>query len=446
MIATPNFIVILTDDQGYGDLSCMGSADLRTPHLDALAAGGARCSAFYANGAVCSPTRAALLTGRYPGNAGVRSILRGHRTATGLPASVPTFARLLQQQGYRTAMSGKWHLGLAPGSRPQDHGFDSWFGHLAGCIDFYSHIFYWDRNIDPLHDLWQDGREIFRNGQYMTQLITQHGIESIRDAHQCDKPFVLYLAYNAPHYPMHAPPEYLDRFPDLPPERRIMAAMIAAVYDGVGEVVAELERLGIRDNTCIFFCSDNGPSRETRNWLDGTTSPYYGGTTGPFRGHKFSLFDGGLRVPGIINFPRSIAPGQVIDQPIASMDVLPTMLGLAGASQPDECDGVDLSPLLLRGESLPQRDLFFEQGEQTAVRRGDWKLVLKPREVEHQGPVTEVHLANLATDPGERLNLVDSEPQLARELQTAAETWRAGIDRRWQEQWLPLQNAGVGTT
>ncbi|MFW5799089.1 MAG: sulfatase-like hydrolase/transferase, partial [Planctomycetota bacterium] len=165
----PNVLVFLTDDQGYADLSCMGTTDFRTPHLDQLANHGIRFESWYSNSAVCSPARASLLTGRYPGNAGVRSILAGHRTATGLPTHVPTLATALKNVDYRTAMFGKWHLGLAEGSRPVDHGFDTWFGFLAGCVDYYSHIFYWGMNRggpgnDPTHDLWEDDREVYANG------------------------------------------------------------------------------------------------------------------------------------------------------------------------------------------------------------------------------------------------------------------------------------------
>ena len=163
----PNFIIFLTDDQGYGDLSCMGATDFRTPNLDRMANSGVRFTDWYSNSPVCSPSRAALLTGRYPGNAGVRSILAGHRTATGLPPEVPTIAYALKKLGYYTAMSGKWHLGLADGSRPENHSFDDWFGFMAGCIDFYSHIFYWQMNRDgrsQFHDLWENGTEIYRDG------------------------------------------------------------------------------------------------------------------------------------------------------------------------------------------------------------------------------------------------------------------------------------------
>jgi arylsulfatase A-like enzyme len=289
--ARPNIVVILTDDQGYGDLGCMGAADLATPHLDGLAASGALCTGWYANSPVCSPSRASLLTGRYPGNAGVRSILAGHRTAKGLPAEVPTLATALGALGYRTAMYGKWHLGLAEGSRPQDHGFQQWFGFMAGCIDYYSHIFYWGMSEGraQIHDLWEDGREVYANGRYFTEMVSERAVGFIRDAAGRGDPFFLYVPYNAPHYPLHAPASYLERFPHLPWPRRIMAAMLAAVDDGVGQILAELRRQGLAENTIVFFTSDNGPSREIRNWLDGSGTPYRGGTTGPLKGHKFSL-------------------------------------------------------------------------------------------------------------------------------------------------------------
>jgi arylsulfatase A-like enzyme len=210
-MTTPNFIIFLTDDQGYGDLSCMGSTDFRTPHLDRLAREGARFTSWYANSPVCSPSRASLLTGRYPGNAGVRAILAGHRTATGLPPSTPTLATALRKQGYKSYMAGKWHLGVNQASRPHSHGFDHWYGFLAGCIDYYSHIFYWGMNnpgpgINPTHDLWEDDREVWENGHYFTDQITQKAIHYLRQAAADGHPFFLFVSYNAPHYPMHAPP------------------------------------------------------------------------------------------------------------------------------------------------------------------------------------------------------------------------------------------------
>jgi arylsulfatase A-like enzyme len=446
----PNFIIFLTDDQGYGDLSCMGATDFRTPHLDALAARGVRFTEWYSASPVCSPSRAALLTGRYPGNAGVRSILAGHRTASGLPPSVPTLATALGRLGYRTAMFGKWHLGLAPGSRPEDHGFQEWFGFLAGCIDYYSHIFYWGLagGVDPLHDLWENGREVWANGRYFTELVTERAVAFVRSAARRPEPFFLYVPYNAPHYPLHAPERYLARFPDLPPDRRVMAAMLSAVDDGVGEIVAELERQGVLEDTCIFFQSDNGPSRETRNWLDGRRDPYYGGSAGGLRGHKFSLFEGGIRVPGILSWPAGLPGGRVLDGPACAIDIFPTLLAAAGGDPSAyEVDGRVLWPWLRGAEAgPPERDLFWELGQQTAVRRGRWKLVLHGQEVEGAPPEDEVHLADLSVDPGERRNLAADLPELTAELRRAAETWRAGIEARWEREWKPQMTGLTGRT
>ncbi|MEM7129333.1 MAG: sulfatase-like hydrolase/transferase [Chloroflexota bacterium] len=449
-MSKPNFIIFLTDDQGYGDLSCMGATDFRTPHLDRLAADGARFTSWYSNSPVCSPSRAALLSGRYPGNAGVRSILAGHRTATGLPPTTPTLATALKPLGYQTYMSGKWHLGLADGSRPHFHGFDHWYGFMAGCIDFYSHIFYWGANkpgpgLNPTHDLWEDDEEIWDNGHYFTEAITERAILYLRQAAANDEPFFLYVPYNAPHYPMHAPQEYMDRFPNLPWDRQVMAAMISAVDDGIGQIMAEVERLGLSDNTCTFFTADNGPSRESRNWLDGSQDPYYGGSAGKLKGHKFSLYEGGIRVPGIIHWPGTIPGGQVLDEPCASMDIFPTTLTAAGGDVSSyEVDGTDLMPYLRGGNAPDVRDIFWEQGGQTAVRRGEWKLVLQGQLVEGVPPEDEIHLANLREDMGEQTNLKAQEPVVAEKLTATAQAWRAKIEARWEQEFATL-NQGVTT-
>ena len=437
----PNFIVFLSDDQGYGDLSCMGATDFRTPRLDRLAADGARFTEWYSNSSVCSPARAALLTGRYPGNAGVRAILAGHRTTSGLLPEVPTLATALRPLGYQTAMAGKWHLGLADGCRPHDHGFDHWFGFMAGCIDYYSHIFYWgmaDGKTAPTHDLWEDNREIYDNGRYFTDLIAERAVAYVRAMARAGRPFFLYVPFNAPHYPMHAPRMYLDRFPQLAPDRRIMAAMLSAMDDAVGAIMDEVARQGLGERTCSVFMSDNGPSREARNWLDGRTDPYYGGTTGGFKGHKFSLYEGGIRSPGIVHWPGRIPAGQVLHGPAAAMDVFPTCLRAAGGDPTTYAlDGSDLLPMLTAGAPSPHGDLFWELGDQTAMRRGDWKLVLNGRLVEGAPPEDKVFLANLADDPGERHNRAGDRPELTAELTAAANTWRAGIEARWNDHFLP---------
>ncbi len=449
----PNFIVFYTDDQGYGDLSCMGATDFKTPHLDRLAATGVRFTNWYSNSPVCSPSRASVLTGRYPGNAGVRSILGGGRNTAGLPASVPTIATAVKALGYRTALFGKWHLGLARGSRPEDHGFDEWLGFMAGCIDYYSHISYWGMNrpievhgvrrgqTNPLHDLWENGQEVYADGEYFTDLIRERAVRFVRQAApgaRGGRPFFLYVPFNAPHYPMHAPQRYKDRFAHLPWDRQIMAAMIGAVDDAVGAVLDELERQGIREQTCIFFQSDNGPSREARNWLDGRQDPYYGGTAGALKGHKFSLYEGGIRMPALMSWLEKIPPGRVVDEVGVAMDVFPTFLQAAGGDPAAyELDGLDVLPMVARGAASPHDQIFWEMGQQTAVRRGDWKLVLHGQLVEGAPPEDDVFLTNLAADPGERDNHAPRRPEIVAELRAAAETWRQGIERRWEREWQP---------
>jgi arylsulfatase A-like enzyme len=307
---------------------------------------------------------------------------------------------------------------------------------MAGCIDYYSHIFYWGMagNHDPTHDLWENNTEIYENGRYFTELMNEKAVQYIREKASEDKPFMLYLAYNAPHYPMHAPKKYMDRFAGLDRDRQIMAAMLSAVDDGIGDINAELARLGIADDTIIYYQSDNGPSRESRNWLDGTRDRYYGGTSGIFKGHKFSLFEGGIRVPGIICCPSEIAAGQVIDTPVASMDIFPTVLNMLGfPADGYELDGHDITPVLNGGTKPPHDMLFWEMDKQTAVRSGDYKLVLNGYHAEGSPAVEPVFLSNLTDDPAERLNLAGELPELTEKLTSEANKWRAGIERTWED-------------
>ena len=256
--------------------------------------------------------------------------------------------------------------------------------------------------------------------------------ESLIKMSKKDKPFFLYVPFNAPHYPMHAPKKYMDRFSELPWDRQVMAAMLSAMDDAVGDIMDEIERLGHTKNTLTFFTSDNGPSRETRNWLDGNLDPYYGGTAGKFKGHKGSLFEGGIREPGIMHWPSKIKKGIVSSEPCASMDIAPTLL---------DAIGVDLDKYSLDGKSLldiekenpknKERVLFWEFLDQTAVRKGKWKLVLKGKLIESYGDVPEVHLANLEEDMSESNNLADEEPEITKELRDLAENWRKTIEEKW---------------
>ena len=433
----PNVIIIMTDDQGYGDLSCMGAEDFVTPNIDALAENGIRFSSMYSGSPVCSPSRACLLTGRYPGNAGVRAILAGHRRASGLTSEVPTIAAALKDLGYKTGISGKWHLGLKDECRPNSNGFDEFSGFLAGCVDYYSHIFYWgmaDGNTNPTHDLWEDNKEVYDNGKYMTERITDKSIDFIR-RHK-DEPFMLYVAYNAPHYPMHAPEKYMKRFSHLPWDRQVMAAMISAVDDGVGEIKNELIRQGIADNTIIYFQSDNGPSRESRNWLDGKTDLYYGGTSGIFKGHKFSLFEGGIRIPAVLSWPKKISK-RVVNTPHIAADIFPTILEACGGdTNKYELDGKSLLPLIDGTDDAQHEYLFWEMEGQTAVRKGRYKLVINGRLEEFSEVQDEYFLSDLENDPGESINLYKELPEIFEELKKAALDWRQGIEETWENKFI----------
>ncbi len=447
----PNVVVIVSDDQGYGDLSCMGATDFRTPRLDELARSGARLTSFYANSPVCSPSRASLLSGRYPSSAGVREILMGYRDTPGLPPEVPSLATALKREGYRTGLVGKWHLGHAEGSRPSDHGFDESFGLLGGAFDYFSHLG-WSANNrrivvngragvgGGIHDLWDDGEEAWHEGAYATELFGERAVQFVRTAARRDEPFFLYLAFNAPHNPMHAPKKYKERFSHLPWDRQIMAAMIGAMDDQIGNVMDELERRGVRDNTLVFFMSDNGPSRQSRNWLDGRLDPYYGGSAGKLTGHKFSLFEGGIRVPSIMSWPARIPAGQVHDGVAAGMDIFPTVLGAAGGDASSYAlDGRDVLPMVADGAASPHadEDLFWEIGVQTAVRRGRWKLVLNGLLIDDLPQKDPVHLADVEADMAESRNLAGEHPRLAAELRAVAERWRQDIEDRWAREHAP---------
>ncbi len=425
----PNFIVFLTDDHGYHDLGCQGARDLKTPQLDALAASGARFTQWYSNAPMCAPARAALLTGRYPIRAGVP------QNGPPLAPSERTIAALLRPLGYATGLVGKWHLGAGPQTGPNAHGFEEFFGFHSGCIDYYSHRYYWgEPKLVNYHDLWRNGREVFEDGRYMTELITREALSFLE--RRGGRPFFLYVAYNAPHYPMHAPERYVERFPALEPERRMYAAMLAAVDDSVGEILGRLEKLGLRENTLVFFGGDNGATAEPRAGLN--QQPARGGSNHPLRGWKFSLFEGGIRVPAILSWPGRIPAGRVVAEPACHMDLLPTILRAAGAPLPADrtLDGRDILPVAASGAASPHEALYWHSGGQLAVRRGRWKLVKDgfPADGTPQGrrPLEgedALFLSDLEEDPGETRNLRRLRPAVVDELLTLAEGWLEQVKR-----------------
>jgi arylsulfatase A-like enzyme len=422
----PNVIFLISDDQGYGDAGCYGAPDAKTPHLNRLAASGARLTSFYANAPMCSPTRASLLTGRYPYRCGVPSIVNSAPGTIGLKEREITLAEALKQQGYRTGLLGKWHLGSHAQSLPNSQGFDEFYGFHSGCVDYYSHRFYWGlgAGLPDFHDLWRNQQEIFQEGEYITHLITREAKRFVRN--NSNQPFFLMVSYNAPHYPMHAPRRYVERFQGLERERRMHLAMVAALDDAIGEIVAALDEAGLRDNTLLFFQSDNGATIEDRAGR--------GGRNTPLRGFKFSLFEGGIRVPAVVSWPGRIPAGQVIDEMAASMDLFPTVAAICEARIPADrtIDGKDISGLLTQGARSPHEALFWKQDDQVAVRRGEWKLVvngiLALGDKHRLRGNDRIFLSNLTKDIGETRNLSIRYPEMTAELRQLCRRWELGLE------------------
>jgi arylsulfatase A-like enzyme len=419
----PNIVLFLADDLGCHDLGCWGADDLRTPHIDSIAASGARFTNWYAAAPVCAPSRAGLLTGRYPIRAGVPDNGRP------LAASEMTIAQTLKPAGYSTGLIGKWHLGSTVDTDPNAHGFDRFYGFHSGCIDFFSHRYYWGepRTVN-YHDLWRDRAEIFEDGQYTTELFAREGVRFVRE-HRAG-PFFLYLPFNAPHYPMHAPEKYKERFPKLAPERRTYAAMIAAMDDAVGQVLGAIRDARLENDTLVIFSADNGATREARAGLD--QKPATAGNNAPFRGNKFSAFDGGMHVPMLMSWPGVIPKGRTIREIGNHVDLLPTFAKAAGAALPAgrKLDGFDALPMAAAGAKSPHDAIYWSSSGQDAVRRGPWKLVRNGKTFDGSPdgnkPLTgedAIFLSNAEQDPGESRNLRHENAAVADELLTLLDQW-----------------------
>jgi arylsulfatase A-like enzyme len=424
----PNVIIVLFDDLGLHDLGFFGASDLKTPNIDRLAAGGTRFANWYSNAPVCAPARSALMTGRCPIRAGVKQ--------NGIPLrpSEITMASALKQAGYATALTGKWHLGSTPDTVPNAHGFDYFYGFHEGCVDYYSHRYYWgEPKRANFHDLWRNRDEIFEDGHYLTERIGDEAVRFITAPR--DEPFFLYAAFNAVHYPMHAPRKYVERFSNLPEERQMYAAMLSAADDAIGRIVDAVERMGQRNNTLIILLGDNGATTEKRAGLH----EQYGtaGDNAPFRGHKFSTFDGGMHVPALMNWPGKVPGGRVIEEILMSADIFPTVCGLAEVPLPQDrtLDGRNVWPVIVEGARSPHEYVAWSEGPQLAIRRGDWKLVLNG--ITHDGtpdgnkPLTgddAVFLSNVKDDPGEQHNLRHEHPEIADQLQTLVHEWRKQVE------------------
>ena len=409
----PNLIIILADDLGYGDVGYQGAPDIQTPHIDGLARDGITFTTMRANCTVCSPTRAAILTGRYADRVGVPGVIRTHppNSFGYLTESVPTLATRLSESGYHTGIVGKWHLGLASPNTPPERGFDFFHGFLGDMMDdYYTHI--------------RDGKNFMRlNDQvidpegHATELFTDWSIDYIKQrSEQRDQPFFLYLAYNAPHFPIQPPDDWLTKtkakFPDMDEKRAKNVALIEHLDHCLGRLFDQIDALGLRDNTVVAFTSDNGGSlpHAQRNL--------------PWRDGKQSHYDGGLRVPFIIRPTDKSLAGTRCDYAGLTFDLNATYLELAGAASDPETDAVSLAPVL-EGKSMPtpetERELYFVRREGNrryvgmayyALIRGRWKLM-------QNDPFSPLELYDLQTDPEEQSNVIGKHPGVVNSMKSS---------------------------
>ena len=399
----PNVIIFLADDEGYGELGCQGNKEIPTPHIDSIAKNGVRFTQGYVSGTYCSPTRAGLLTGRYQTRFGHEFNPGGSRATAGLPVSEKTLADRLKALGYATCAVGKWHLGEAPEFRPMKRGFDEFYGTLANTPFFHPTLFV-DSRVSP------DVRKVDDPNFYTTDAYAARAVDWIE--RNKDRPFFLYLPFNAQHAPLQAPQKYLARFPNITePKRKLFAAMMSAKDDAVGQVLAKVRAIGQEENTLIFYLADNGgptPSTTSRN--------------DPLRGLKATTLEGGIRVPFLAQWKGRLPAGRTYERPVIQLDIPATAVAAAGG-KPDpawKLDGVDLLPHLSGQDTgKPHEALYWRFGEQWAIRRGDWKLVVSRIDGE------EPRLFNLAQDIGEAKNLAAESPEKVEELTAAWKAWNA---------------------
>ena len=413
----PNIVLILADDLGYADVGPHGCQDIPTPAIDRLAARGVRFTDGYANGSFCTPTRAALMCGRYQQRVGCEDLTRP------LPAALVTLPQRLKAAGYVTGMVGKWHLGEKAGFTPLDRGFDHFFGFLGGghvylpkpgkTVGYTAPIL---RNREPIEE-----------PRYLTEAFGDEAASFVRAQQGAGKPFFLYLAFNAVHAPLEATPEYLAPFDKIARgPRRTYVAMLSAMDQAIGRVLAQLEETGALENTLIIFTNDNG-GPTTRNAVNGSRNT-------PLRGSKCETFEGGIRVPLFIDWPGKIAPAEVYRQPVITMDLTATVLAAAGADRTD-VEGVDLLPYLVgRQTGAPHETQFWRSrtmSDNYAARKGDWKFVHSTEGAAEPGPQQKPGhdmLFNLAEDVGEQHDSAAENPDKLAELRGLYEAWSAQVD------------------
>ena len=407
-LVPPNIILIMADDLGYGGIGCYGNEEINTPHLDAMAAQGIRFTDFHSNGAVCTPTRAALLTGRYQQRSGLEGVIyvRGETRQTGMDSTEVTIANLLRAEGYSTGIMGKWHLGYNETYNPVHQGFDEFYGYVSGNVDFHSHY-----DNAGIYDWWHNTDSLYEEG-YTTDLITQHSINFIEE-HQ-EEPFFLYVPHEAPHVPFQGRRDTAFRFPDrdfsyfgpVEDRHRAYKEMVEVMDEGIGGIIEKVRQLGLEENTFILFISDNGG-------LKGY------GDNGSLRGAKTNLYEGGHRVPAIAYWKGKFMPS-VSDETCMSFDLLPTILSLCGIIPPTNhsFDGEDISEHLLEGKPILERPLFWRYRGQKVVRKGDWKLMISEQ---------DTALYNLKEDLSETNNLLEEQPEGKEQLLKHLEEWEKEV-------------------
>tara|TARA_R110002049_G_scaffold47596_1_gene136844 strand:+ start:95684 stop:97045 length:1362 start_codon:yes stop_codon:yes gene_type:complete len=409
-----NFILIMADDLGYGDISCYGNTSINTPNIDKLASEGIRFTDFHSNGTVCSPTRAALMTGKYQQRTGVSGVITAanHRDV-GLAIDELTLADELKKYGYTSAIYGKWHLGYAPEFNPTLQGFDNFKGFVSGNVDFHAHI-----DQEGYSDWWE-GTDLRDEEGYTTDLITQYGIDFIKENNPSEtgKPFFLYLPHEAPHYPYQKRNDEAVRNVGVRGTKPIPQDSIPHVYkemvevmdEGIGRIMQTLKETGLDQNTIVIFCSDNGASKN--------------GNNGHLKGFKTEVYEGGHRVPAIAWYPSEFKGGTIIDEPVMTMDFLPTFLDFIGEKPESEViDGISIKSLLLMGKSPPKRDLFWSFKNGNAIRSENWKLV----SIAEAG-TKKIELYDLSEDVGEENNMAVLRPDLVNVLQQKLKNWQKKV-------------------
>ncbi|MDP8243060.1 MAG: sulfatase-like hydrolase/transferase [Candidatus Hinthialibacter antarcticus] len=421
----PNVVLIFADDQGSIDINTYGAKDLITPNLDALAKRGTRFMQFYAAAPVCSPPRAALMTGRYPQRAGLSGNASSSKGHAGMPTEQITIAEMMNGAGYAAGHVGKWHLGYTPETMPNGQGFDDSFGHMGGCIDNYSHFFYW--NGPNRHDLWRNGEEVWNDGEFFGDLMVDECKQFITE--KKDEPFFLYWAINFPHYPLQGKEKWRKKYEHLEPPRNGYAAFVSTMDEMIGEVVGHLDALGLTEDTIIIFQSDHGHSTEIRTGGGG-------GDAGPYRGAKFSLFEGGIRVPAIVSWPGHIEENAVREQLATGCDWFPTIQDLCGITPAThKLDGKSLVPVLKSPNEPSQHHVFhWQTGKDSwAVRQGDWKLLGNPQDTSNKAKITDedkLFLCNLSQDITEMTNLAEQHPDIVKRMVRLHEAWIEDVHKQ----------------